>query len=41
MEIQNGDRLPTLTAPVVDGGSLTLPDDAGGRAVLLVYRGHW
>lgn len=41
MDIRNGDRFPTLTAPIVDGGSLTLPDDLEGWAVLLFYRGHW
>lgn len=41
MDIENGDRFPSLTASVVDGGSLTVPDDLDGPAVLLFYRGHW
>lgn len=41
MNIQNGDRFPPLTASVVDGGSLTLPDGLEGPGILLFYRGHW
>lgn len=42
MRLENGDRFPTLTAPTVDGGETTLPDDLEGDwAVLIFYRGHW
>lgn len=41
-KLENGDRLPSLTAPTVGGGSMTLPDDVDGDWSLLVfYRGHW
>lgn len=40
--LENGDRLPSLTAPRVEGGSLTLPDDVEGQwALVAFYRGHW
>lgn len=40
--LENGDRLPSLTAPVVDDGEMTLPDDlAGSWALIVFYRGHW
>lgn len=41
MDIEIGDRFPTLTAPVLGGGSLTVPDDLDRPAILLFYRGHW
>lgn len=39
--LENGDRLPKLTADRVDGDAMTLPDDLDGWAVLVFYRGHW
>lgn len=40
--LENGDTLPSLTAPVVDDGEMTLPDDLKGSwAVIVFYRGHW
>lgn len=41
MKIDEGDRFPSLTASAIDGGSLTLPADLDGPAILLFYRGHW
>lgn len=39
--LENKQKFPRLTAPRVDGGVMTLPDDlAGGCPVLLFYRGH-
>ena len=40
--LENGDTLPHLTAPTVDGATITLPDDVEGHwALLAFYRGHW
>lgn len=40
--LENGDRLPSLTADRVDGDAMTLPDDlAGSWSLVLFYRGHW
>lgn len=40
--LENGDRLPSLTAPRAEGGSMTLPDDVQGAwALVAFYRGHW
>ncbi|MFW6088331.1 MAG: hypothetical protein ACODAB_01175 [Gemmatimonadota bacterium] len=40
--LDDGDRLPSLTAPVVGDGEITLPDDVEGSWSLIVfYRGHW
>lgn len=37
-----GEPFPSLTASLVNGGHITLPDDVSdGWAVLLFYRGHW
>src|SRR5437588_9805096 len=42
MRLHNGERFPTITAPRVGGGEMTIPQDLAGRwAVLLFYRGHW
>ena len=36
------DRFPHMTLSLVDGSTLTLPDDLHGSWwVFLVYRGHW
>ena len=41
-KLQQGDRLPNVTLQLVDGGTITLPDDAPTRCTaLLLYRGHW
>ena len=40
--LQQGDRLPRITLKMLDGGTLTLPDEAPTRyTALLFYRGHW
>lgn len=40
--LQQGGRFPKLEFNLLDGGTLTLPDDAPGRyTALLFYRGHW
>lgn len=41
-KLRAGETLPQLTLDVVDGGSVTLPDDlATDFGVVLLYRGHW
>ena len=41
-KLQQGDRLPKIAFKLLDGGILTLPDDAPTRyTALLFYRGHW
>ena len=41
-KLQQGDRLPSVTLQLVDGGTITLPDDASTRyTAVLIYRGHW
>ncbi|MDE0824046.1 MAG: hypothetical protein OSB07_08800 [Dehalococcoidia bacterium] len=41
-KLQQGDRLPKLTLKLLEGGTITLPDDAPTRyTALLFYRGHW
>ena len=41
-KLQQGDRLPSVTLQLVDGGTITLPDHAPTRyTALLLYRGHW
>jgi peroxiredoxin len=40
--LHNGDIFPDLTIDLVDGGSLSLPDDlTGAFGVVLIYRGSW
>jgi peroxiredoxin/GNAT superfamily N-acetyltransferase len=40
--LQNGDRFPDLSIPVVGGGTLVLPRDLeGSYSVILFYRGAW
>jgi hypothetical protein len=40
--IDAGDPLPRMKWQLIDGSSLTIPDDLAKRwAVLLLYRGHW
>ena len=41
-KLQQGDRIPEIALNLLDGGTLTLPDDAPSRyTALLFYRGHW
>jgi hypothetical protein len=41
-KLQRGDRLPKITLNHLEGGTLTLPDDAPSRyTALLFQRGHW
>jgi peroxiredoxin len=41
-KLQQGDRFPTLTLKLADGGTLRLPDEMPTRyAAVLFYRGHW
>ena len=41
-KLQQGDRFPSVTLSLTDGGTITLPDEADSRYVaLLFYRGHW
>lgn len=40
--LENGQRLPEITAPVLDGSPMTLPEEIEDVwTVLLFYRGHW
>jgi len=40
--LQQGARLPKITLNLLEGGTITLPDDAPTRYIaLLFYRGHW
>ena len=40
--LQQGARFPRLELNFLDGGKLTLPEDAPTRyTALLFYRGHW
>jgi peroxiredoxin len=40
--LENGQTFPTVTLPLVGGGTVSLPDDlAGDFGVVLVYRGAW
>ncbi len=40
--LQQGGRFPQLELNLLDGGKLTLPEDAPSRyTALLFYRGHW
>ncbi len=42
LRLNNGDTFPTLTANLVNGGTLNLPGDlAGSWGVVLFYRGDW
>ncbi len=41
-KLVQGNKLPRLALHVVDGRTLTLPDEMPGRYLaLLVYRGNW
>lgn len=42
MRLDPGDRFPTVSAPTVEHGDLTLPDDLQHEwNVILYYRGHF
>ena len=42
MSLANGQQFPTITAPRVGGGEMTIPQNTEGKwTVLLFYRGHW
>lgn len=41
-KLQQGDRFPSLTLNLVNGGTLDFPGQMPSRYVaLLFYRGHW
>jgi hypothetical protein len=41
-KLQQGDHFPSLTFSLIDGDSITLPNDIPTRyAAILFYRGHW
>ena len=41
-KLQQGERVPSLTLNLIDGGQITLPEQAPSRyTALLLYRGHW
>jgi hypothetical protein len=41
-KLQQGDRFPSLTLKLADGGTIRLPDEMPTRyAAVLFYRGHW
>jgi hypothetical protein len=41
-KLQQGDRFPSLTLKLVQGGTVRLPDEMPTRyAAVLFYRGHW
>ncbi len=41
-KLQQGDRLPSISFDLIDGGRLTLPEDMDSRYLaVLFYRGVW
>ena len=41
-KLQQGDRFPSLSLKLVQGGTIHLPDEMPARyAAVLFYRGHW
>ena len=41
-KLLQGDRLPKVTFHLLNGETITLPDEAPTRyTALLFYRGHW
>jgi hypothetical protein len=41
-KLQQGDRFPSLTLKLVQGGTIRLPDAMPTHYVaILFYRGHW
>ena len=42
MQLVSKDMFPSITGTTADGEMVTLPGDANGSwVVLLFYRGHW
>jgi len=41
-KLDAGDPFPKMTLNLLEGGSLTIPDDIDSKyLVVLFYRGHW
>ncbi|MEL0105701.1 MAG: hypothetical protein ACO3MW_06675 [Rhodospirillales bacterium] len=41
-KLDAGDMFPNMTLNLLDGGSITVPDNLNSKyTVLLFYRGHW
>lgn len=40
-KLNSGDAFPTMTIPLVGGGSINLPGSDAKYQVVLFYRGHW
>ena len=41
-KLQQGDRLPEIKLNLIDGNTLTLPDDMSSRYLaVMFYRGVW
>ena len=41
-KLQQGDRMPGITLNLIDGNTLTLPDDMSSRYLaVMFYRGVW
>ena len=41
-KLQQGDKFPSITLNLINGNTLTLPDEMPTRyAVILFYRGYW
>ena len=41
-KLQQGDRFPSVSLRLVEGGSLQIPGDLTSRyTAVLFYRGHW
>lgn len=41
-KLGSGDQFPPMALKLLDGNSLTLPDDLeADYNVVLIYRGHW
>ena len=41
-KLVQGDKLPRISLDLIDGRTMTLPDEAPGRYLaLLFYRGNW
>lgn len=42
IKLGTGDQFPKLSLSLIDGTSVTLPDDLEATyTVFLIYRGHW
>ncbi|MDA1258662.1 MAG: hypothetical protein O3C10_12615 [Chloroflexi bacterium] len=41
-KLVQGDKIPSITFELIDGGTIRLPDEMPGRYLaLLFYRGNW